>query len=59
MVFESSPSDHETWSIECRVGVHVDFTSILHSYTPLVPQAQCEVNLDRLRLFHQQEVLEM
>ena len=44
MVFENSPSDHETWSIWC----HVDFTSIFHSPTPLVPQAW-------LSLFHQWE----
>ena len=36
VVFECSPSDHETWSIRCHVGIHVDFTSILHSHTPLV-----------------------
>ena len=33
------------------------FTSILHSDTPLVPQAECEAYLDRLRLFHQWECL--
>ena len=37
--FENSPSDHETRSIRSHVGIHVDFTSILHSHTPLVPQA--------------------
>jgi hypothetical protein len=31
VVFESNPNDHETWSIWCHVGIHVDFTSILHS----------------------------
>jgi hypothetical protein len=31
VVFENKPSDHETWSIRCHVGIHVDFTSILHS----------------------------
>ena len=36
--FWNNPSDHETWSIRCHVGIHVDFTSILHSLTPLVPQ---------------------
>ena len=42
---------HETRSIWCRVGIHVDFTSILHSLTPLVPQAQCEADLDpRMRV---------
>ena len=29
--FEDSPGDHETWSIWCHAGIHVDFTSILHS----------------------------
>ena len=38
-VFKKSPSDHETWSIRCLVGNHANFTSILHSHTPLVPQA--------------------
>jgi hypothetical protein len=38
VVFENSPSDHETSSIGCHVGIHVDFTSILHSLTMLVPQ---------------------
>ena len=53
VVFENSSSDHGTWSIRCHVGIHVDLTSILHSHTPLLPQAKCEVaNLDRLRLFH-------
>ena len=35
MVFENNPSDHETWSIWCHIGIHVNFTSILHSHTPL------------------------
>ena len=39
VVFENSPSDHETWSIYYHVGIYVDFTSILHSHTPLLPQA--------------------
>ena len=47
----------DTWSIRCHVGVHVDFISILHSHTLLVPQALCEANLDVLRLFHQWECL--
>ena len=51
------PSDHETWSIWCHVGILVDITPILHSHAPLVPRAQCEANLDRLRLFHQHECL--
>ena len=54
MVLENSPSNHEIRSIRRHVGIHVNFTFILQSHTPLVPQAQCEVaNLDRLRLFHQ------
>ena len=57
VVLGNSPSDHKTWSIRCHVGTHVDLTSILRSHTPLVPQAQCEANLDRLRLFHQRECL--
>ena len=57
VVFEMSPSDHKTCSIRCHLGILVGFTSILHSLTPLVPQAQCEANLDRLRLFHQWECL--
>ena len=36
---------------DAMLGIHVDFTSILHSHTPLVPQVLCEMNLDRLRLF--------
>ena len=27
-------SDHETWSIWCHVGHHVNFSSISHSHTP-------------------------
>ena len=30
---------HGTWSVWCHVGIHVNFTSIFHSHTPLVPQA--------------------
>ena len=30
---ETSPSDHETLSVRCHVGIHVDFTSILHSHS--------------------------
>ena len=37
--FEIRLSNHETWSIWCHVGIHVYFTSILHSQTSLVPQA--------------------
>ena len=56
---KNSPSDHETWCIGCHVGIHVEFTSILHSRTLLVPQAKCEeADLDRLRRFlHQWECL--
>ena len=25
MVLKNSPSDRETWSIWCHVGIHVDF----------------------------------
>jgi hypothetical protein len=39
VVFEISPNDHETWAIWCHVGIHVDFTSILHSHIVLVPRA--------------------
>ena len=53
MVFENSPSDHETRFIWCPV----EFTSILHSHTQLVPRAYCEANLDWLHLFHQWECL--
>ena len=56
VVFENNPSDHETWSMRCHVGIHVDFTSIMHSHTLSVPQAQCEANLDRLHLSHQWSV---
>ena len=52
MVLENSPSDYETWSFSCDVEIHVNFTPILQSFTLLVPQAYCEANLDRLRLFH-------
>ena len=57
VIFENNPSDHETWSIWCHVGLHINFTSILHSLTMLVPQAYCEANLDQLCLFHQWECL--
>ena len=57
VVFENGMSDHEMWSIWCHVGVHVDFTSILHSYTPLIPRAECDANSDRLHLFYQWESL--
>ena len=57
MVFENNPNDHETRPIRCQVRIHADFTSILHSHTLLVPEVQCEANLDRLRLFHQREHL--
>ena len=33
MVYETSPSDHETWSGRCHVEIHADFTSIFHSHT--------------------------
>jgi hypothetical protein len=38
-LFENSPNDHVTWFVRCHVGIHVDFTSILHySHIPLVPR---------------------
>ena len=37
VVFENNPSDHETSSIQCHVAIHIDFTYILHSHTPLLP----------------------
>jgi hypothetical protein len=49
-----------TWPwnmIHLMPRIHVDFTSILHSHTMLVPQAWCEANMDWLRLFHQWECL--
>ena len=36
--FKNNMSDHKTLSIRCHVEIHVDFTSILHSHTMLVPQ---------------------
>ena len=58
VVFENSPSHHETRSIQCHVALHVDFTSILHSHTLLVLQAQCEAsNLDWLRVIQGWECL--
>ena len=60
VVFENSPSDHETWSLWCHVRIHVHLTSILQSHTPLVPQVKCEANLDRLYIFHKpMRMLEM
>jgi hypothetical protein len=57
VVFENNPSDHETWSIWCHMGIHVDNYIHLASHTPLVPHAQREANLVRLHLFHQCECL--
>ena len=57
MDFENNPSNLEIWFIWSRVGIHMDFTLILHSHTQLVPRASCEANLDRLHLFHQWECL--
>ena len=37
VVFDNS--DHETWSIQWHVGIHIDLTSTLHSHARLVPQA--------------------
>ena len=55
--FENSPSDHVTRSIWYHVGVQLDFTSILHSHTPLVLEAYCKVKLDRTPPFHPMRVL--
>ena len=35
---KNNPSDHGTRSIQYHVGIHLDFTSILHPHIPLVPQ---------------------
>ena len=58
MVLENNPSGHGTWSIRCHVGIHGDFTSILHSLTALVPQASCEANLEPVPPFPPMRVLE-
>ena len=42
VVFLNNPSDHETRSIRCHVGINVDFTPILHPHAPLVPRTYCE-----------------
>ena len=34
MILENGPSHHETWSIWCHVGIHIDFTSTLHCVGP-------------------------
>ena len=58
MIFENNPSDPETWSIWYHGEIiHVDFTSILHSLTPVGPSSVGLANLDRFRLFHQWECL--
>ena len=54
-ISKNNPSNHETWSTRCHVGILVDFTPISHPHTPLVPQAYCEVKSDRPHLFHQWE----
>ena len=56
-VFENNHSDRLTWPIWCHVGFYVDFTSILHSFICLVPWTFWDLNLDRLRLYHQWECL--
>ena len=56
---KNSPSDHDTWPIRYRVGIHVVSTPTSRSHTPSVPRAECEVvKLDGLRRFHQWECLE-
>jgi hypothetical protein len=41
--------------ILCHVGIHVGFTSTLHSLAPWIPQAWCEANLDRVHFFSTNE----
>ena len=56
--FWNDQSHNVTWSIRCHVGIHVDFTSILHSNTQLVLQEYCEAaDLFRICLLHQWECL--
>jgi hypothetical protein len=50
MVYENNPNNHKIWSIWCHEGIHVDFIFICIHIFRCVPQAWCEVNLDRLRL---------
>ena len=59
MGFANNPSVHDTLSIRCHVGNHVDFTSILHSHIYSIGPLKRSVkaNSDRLRLFHQWERL--
>ena len=58
--FWKNPSDHETWSIRCHVGVQVDFTSILHSHTPSVgPSSVVWSELGPVPPFPQMRVLEV
>ena len=52
-VFKNNSNDHETWSIQCHVEIHVNFTSILHSYTPFIVWNE----LDQFYLLHQWEGL--
>ena len=39
-------------SMPCRESMSTFHPSCIHVYTPSVPQAWCEANLDRLQLFH-------
>ena len=57
---KNSPSDRETWSIRCHVGIHVDyFTSILHSHTLLVPSSKVGSELGPAPPFPPMRVLEV
>ena len=55
--FLRSPSAYEAWSIWCHVGIHVDFTSILHFLAPLVSQSVEWTDIGFLCLFYQWEFL--
>ena len=59
VVLENNPSDHETWSVKCHVGIHVDFYIHLAFTYSLCWSLKRSVslNLDRLHLFHQWECL--
>ena len=60
MIFENIPSDHETWSIEYHVRIHVDNTPILHSHThSLGPSSAVWNELGRAPLFPPMRVLEV
>jgi hypothetical protein len=56
VVLGNSPSNHETWSIQCHVGIHVDFTSILHSHniwgTDGVSECKMDAKSTRIPTWH-------